>query len=273
MADDFADSGAGSRADTETDSAADSAAVPATGHGADPETGPGAGARRGSAKEMSTGGQVVSAVATVGVLLGGLWLLGDLLDTTPEAREPAVCSSSSADPTPAAPGKVSGAQLCTALNRADLPELLGTPTEQAVIASGSENESTWFDGTKTVTPEATVELDTYTVELSASYEDLPVAEAVGYLGSGAETRKVLGHTAALYSGRTIGISFRLDGSDPESAPGGVARQLLVATDPKDSGSTFELVIYRQDSQIPDDAALFRVAEKVLPTLPGWKPAT
>ncbi|WP_217181496.1 DUF6215 domain-containing protein [Streptomyces sp. AC495_CC817] len=222
---------------------------------------------------MGTGGQVVSAVATVGVLLGGLWLLGDLLDTTPETVGPAVCSSSSDDLSPTGRGRVSGAQLCAALNRADLPELLGTPTEQAVIASGSENESTWFDGTRTVTPEATVELDTYTVEISASYEDLPVAEAVGYLGSGVETRKVLGHSAALYSGRTIGISFRLDGSDPQSAPGGVSRQLLVATDAKDSGSTFELVIYRQDSQIPDDAALFRVAEKVLPTLPGWKPAT
>ncbi|QYX75605.1 DUF6215 domain-containing protein [Streptomyces akebiae] len=220
---------------------------------------------------MSTGAQVVSAVATVGVLLGGMWLLADLLDTTPETLGPAVCSSSD-DASPAPRGEVSGAQLCTALNRSDLPKLLGTPTEQAVIASGSQNESTWFDGTKTVTPEATVELDTYTVELSASYEDLPVAESVGYLGAGVETRTVLGHAAALYSGQTISLSFRLDGSDPQSGPGGVARRLLVATDPKDSGTTFELVIYRQDSQVPDDAALFRVAEKVLPTLPGWKPA-
>ncbi|MEE1760424.1 DUF6215 domain-containing protein [Streptomyces sp. SP18BB07] len=220
---------------------------------------------------MGTAAQVVSAVATVGVLLGGMWLLADLLDTTPESVGPAVCSSSD-DASPAARAKVSGAQLCTALNRADLPKLLGTPTEQAVTASGSENESTWFDGTKTVTPEASVELDTYTVELSASDQDLPVAESVDYLGTGVETRTVLGHAAALYSGRTISISFRLDGGDAQSGPGGVARQLLVATDPKDSGGTFELVIYRQDSQIPDDEALFRVAEKVLPTLPGWKPA-
>ncbi|WP_443078143.1 DUF6215 domain-containing protein [Streptomyces sp. SP17KL33] len=210
-------------------------------------------------------------MATVGVLLGGMWLLADLLDTTPESVGPAVCSSSD-DASPAARAKVSGAQLCTALNRADLPKLLGTPTEQAVTASGSENESTWFDGTKTVTPEASVDLDTYTVELSASDQDLPVAESVDYLGTGVETRTVLGHKAALYSGRTISISFRLDGGDAQSGPGGVARRLLVATDPKDSGGTFELVIYRQDSQIPDDAALFRVAEKVLPTLPGWKPA-
>ncbi|MER6160073.1 DUF6215 domain-containing protein [Streptomyces sp. NPDC001868] len=227
------------------------------------------GSGSGSGKEMSTAAQVVSAVATVGVILGGLWLLGDLLDQTPETLGPATCSASD-DASPAPRGKVSGAQLCTALNRSDLPELLGTPTEQAVTASGSDNESTWASGTRTVTPEATVRLDTYTVELSASYEDLPVAESVGYLGADAETRTVLGRPAVLYSGRTIAISFGLDGSDPQSGPGGVARRLLVATDPKDSGSTFEVVIWRQDSQLPDDQALFRVAEKVLPTLPGWR---
>jgi hypothetical protein len=257
MADDFADS--------EVTSGADAGAV----SGADP--GSGSSSRPGSGKEMGTGAQVFSAVATVGMIVGAMWFLPEVLDHTPESVGPAVCSSSD-DASPAPRGKVSGAQLCTALNRSDLPKLLGTPTEQAVTASGSESESTWASGTKTVTPEATVELETYTVELSASYEDLPVAEAVGYLGAGAETRTVLGRPAILYSGRTIGISFRLDGSDPQSGPGGVARQLLVATDPKDSGSTFELVIWRQDSQIPDDEALFRVAEKVLPTIPGWKPA-
>ncbi|HSX96694.1 MAG TPA: DUF6215 domain-containing protein [Streptomyces sp.] len=228
---------------------------------------------------MSTAAQVVSAVATVGVLLGGMWLLGDLLGQTPQAVGPAGCSSSddasdnaSDDASPASRGKASGAQLCTALNRSDLPELLGTPTEQAVSASGGESKSKWADGTRTVTPEATVELDTYTVQLSASYEDLPVAESVGYVGADAESRTVLGHRAVLYSGQTIAISFRLDGGEARSGPGGVARRLLVATDPKDSGSTFELVIWRQDSQRPDDNALFRVAEKVLPRIPGWKPA-
>ncbi|WP_371574091.1 DUF6215 domain-containing protein [Streptomyces sp. NBC_01314] len=220
---------------------------------------------------MGTGAQVFSAVAAVGVILGGMWLLGDLLDQTPDSQGPAVCSSSD-DASPASRGKVSGAQLCTALNRSDLPELLGTPTDQAVTASGGESKSSWADGTKTVTPEATVTLETYSVELSASYEDLPVAESVGYLGASAETRTVLGRPAVLYSDRTLAISFGGDGSDPQSGPGGVARRLLVATDPKDSGSTYELVVWRQDSVIPDDEALFRVAEKVLPTIPGWKPA-
>ncbi|MGW0845299.1 DUF6215 domain-containing protein [Streptomyces sp. NPDC002787] len=210
-------------------------------------------------------------MAAVGALVGGMWFLPDSLDETSADRGPAVCSPSD-DASPAARGKVSGAQLCTALNRADLPRLLGTPTEQAVNASGSESESTWADGTKTVTPEATVELETYTVELSASHDDLPVAESVGYLGDSARTRTVLGHPAVLYSGRTIAISFRLDGGDADSGPGGVARHLLVAGDAKDSGTAYELVIWREDALTPDDEALFRVAEKVLPTIPGWKPA-
>lgn len=249
------------------DGVTDSGTGAGAGAGAGYGTGPGTGAR----KEMSTGAQVFSAVAAVGVILGGLWLIGDFLGQTPGKMGPAVCSSSD-DASQAPRGKVSGARLCAALNRADLPELLGTPTEQAVSASGGDSESKWADGTRTVTPEATVELDTYAVKLSASFEDLPVAESEDYLGADAESRTVLGHRAVLYSGQTMSISFRLDGGDAKSGPGGVARRLLVATDPKDSGSTFELVIWRQDTQRPDDAALFRVAEKVLPKLQGWKPA-
>ncbi|MFF6782843.1 DUF6215 domain-containing protein [Streptomyces sp. NPDC012510] len=219
----------------------------------------------------STGAQVFAAVAAVGALVGGMWYLPDILDQTPSTLGPAACSSSD-DASPAPRGKVSGARLCTALNRPDLPKLLGTPTEQAVSASGSERESTWAGGTKTVTPEATVELQTYSVELSASHDDLPVAEMAEYLDHTAQTKTVLGHPAVLYSGRTISISFRLDGSDANSGPGGVARRLLVAGDPKDNGDTYELVIWRQDALTPDDQALFRVAEKVLPTLPGWRSA-
>ncbi|MFF1470669.1 hypothetical protein [Streptomyces mirabilis] len=52
----------------------------------------------------------------------------------------------------------------------------------------------------------------------------------------AQKRTVLGHPAVLYSDRTIAIT---------------------------------IVIWRQDSVVPDDAALLSVAEKVLPTIPGW----
>jgi hypothetical protein len=82
---------------------------------------------------------------------------------------------------------------------------------------------------------------------------------------------VLGHPAVVYSDRTIALSFNLGTGKgkADSAPGGIARCLLVARDAKDGGGYYEVSIWRQDFAMPDDAALFRVAEKVLPTVPGW----
>ncbi|MFC6981855.1 hypothetical protein [Streptomyces cirratus] len=51
-----------------------------------------------------------------------------------------------------------------------------------------------------------------------------------------------------------------------------ARVLSVATDGKDQGDSFEMSVWRTDGGLLDDAALLRVAEKVLPALPGWSPA-
>ncbi|WP_329453127.1 hypothetical protein OG894_03755 [Streptomyces sp. NBC_01724] len=43
----------------------------------------------------------------------------------------------------------------------------------------------------------------------------------------------------------------------------------MARDAKDSGGSFEVVLWRADGVVPDEAVLLRVAEKVLPTVPGW----
>jgi len=45
--------------------------------------------------------------------------------------------------------------------------------------------------------------------------------------------------------------------------------LVVAPDVKDGGGSYELSIWRQDNVRPDDTALLRVAQQVLPTIPGW----
>ncbi|MFD2118764.1 hypothetical protein ACFSNO_03330 [Streptomyces cirratus] len=45
----------------------------------------------------------------------------------------------------------------------------------------------------------------------------------------------------------------------------------MATDGKDQGDSFEMSVWRTDGGLLDDAALLRVAEKVLPALPGWSP--
>ncbi|MCX5611797.1 DUF6215 domain-containing protein [Streptomyces sp. NBC_00047] len=142
---------------------------------------------------------------------------------------PAACSSQDQD-LPA--GYVSGVQLCTALNRPDLPVLFGT---------------------------------------SASYDRLPVAETADLLGFTAQKTTVLGRPAVLYSDRTIGIILNFNGGKTSTGtgPGGIARSLVVAKDAQDGGGSFEVVIWRQDGRLPDDTALFRTAEQVLPTSPGW----
>ncbi|MFE9623269.1 DUF6215 domain-containing protein [Streptomyces sp. NPDC006527] len=215
-------------------------------------------------KSPNAWAQAVTALALIGALGGGLWLQDRFAGgTDPDA--PAVCSADEdAEPSQ----RISGAQLCTALNRADLPVLLGTPKEQAQTAYGSDGSVKTAGGTETATPEATVKFGTYTVQLTRSYDDLPVAGTENLLNS-AEKRTVLGRPAVLYSSQTIAIRFNLGGGESETGPGGVARSLLIAPDAKDSGGSYELAIWRQDTLPPDDAALLRVAEKVLPTVPGW----
>lgn len=207
--------------------------------------------------------QAIVALVVVGGL--GALVLSGIFQQESGDPEPATCHSSD-DHRPSKPA--SGAQLCTALNRSDLPALLGTPTEYAMNASGNESESTSADGTKSVSPEAEVQLDTYTVKLSTSDDDdLPVADMADFLGSSAQTKTIGGHPAVLYSDRTIALIFKGDKID--SGPGGIARSLLVAKDTKDGGGFFEMSIWRQDDVVPDDTALLRVAETVLPTVPGW----
>ncbi|MFE2889067.1 DUF6215 domain-containing protein [Streptomyces sp. NPDC059272] len=219
-------------------------------------------------KGMRAGAQAVAAVIVVGGVVGGMWGLGGVLPKTSQADgKPATCSASTDKTLPAK--YVSPAQLCTALNRSDLPVLLGTPEEHVETAGGSAGWMTLAGGTKIASPEADVDLKSYSVRLSASYDDIPVAAAARYVDSTSEVKMVLGHPAVLYSDRTIAISFNLGGGKASTGPGGVARSLLVSTSAKDDGDSFEISIWRQDDVPPDDQALFRIAEEVLPTVPGW----
>lgn len=213
---------------------------------------------------MRVGVQVAAALVLTVAAVGVLWGLG-VFSPKSGSGKPAVCSSTH-DVLP--PQYASGAQLCAALNRSDLPALLQTPTEQALNASGSADWMT-IGSTKIAAPQADVQLRTYSLQLSASYDDLPVAQSVPVLGSSAQARTVLGHPAVLYSDRTVALSFSLGGGKASSGPGGIARCLLVARSAKDGGGSFEIDLWRQDDVLPDDAALLRVAEQVLPTLPGW----
>lgn len=256
------------------------------------------------AKGASAWGQAVTAVVLVGVLAVGLWTVQRTSSSHGEsASPPATCSggrsatastgaaeegatdraedgakgsanggaNGGAKKAAKAPRQASGLQLCEALNRPDLADLLGTPGETAKSASGSDGAFTSPGGHKTATPSARVEFGTYTVNLAASYDRMPVTEYASLLGAGDDARRqtVLGRTAVLYADRTLSISFRLDGSDSDSRPGVPARSLAVALDAKDSGGSFEFTLWRTDGGAADDAALLSVARKVLPTIPGW----
>ncbi|MFI8519118.1 DUF6215 domain-containing protein [Streptomyces sp. NPDC085481] len=213
------------------------------------------------------GAQVAAALGLGALLAGSFWYMATHDQGSAADRGRAVCTAS----TGSLPAQyVSGTRLCEALNRPDLPALLGTPGEQAQNAWGSDGWTTLLKDDKVASPEGDVRLPTYSVNLSVSYDRLPVATMGRFLGNTAEPTKVLGREAVFYSDRTIALKISLGGGGKgEAGPGGIARHLLVAKDPKDGGGSYEIVIWRQDQGVPDDAALLRVAERVLPTIPGW----
>lgn len=216
---------------------------------------------------MSDGAQVVAALVLVGGLAGGFWALAKYGPESADQADltPAACVRTRDDVPPSKP--LSGSELCEALNRPDLPTLLGTPDDRVHSAYSNEGSYSESLGITTQDPGAVIGLDAYSVKLEASDDDLTIAEIAEYLPKAAQRRTVLGHPAYLYPGRSIGIVF--DEGKSSTVPGGVSRTLLVAKDPKDGGGSYEIAIWREDDVAPDEAALLRVAERVLPTVPGW----
>ncbi|MFF3071258.1 DUF6215 domain-containing protein [Kitasatospora sp. NPDC057904] len=201
--------------------------------------------------ENSTGPDKMTRVLLVicGVVLlatvttAGLWATGVLKPH----RTQAVCSG----PGPAGPPEY--AALCAALNRPDLPALLGTPNDHVSNAAPGLSDGLAI---------AEVRLEHYVVAVS----DAPWA--VSSLGDSPNTERVtvLGHPAVASSGHALAL---FGGKDKQ---GPLTRNLTVATNPKDStGKAYQFSLFRQDGGTPDDADLRRVAETVLPALPGWVP--
>ncbi|MEV5970295.1 DUF6215 domain-containing protein [Streptomyces sp. NPDC051921] len=224
-----------------------------------------AGDGAGAADSPNVGAQVATALILGGLLAGSFWYMAKTSPQSAAAERPAVCTAA----TGTMPARyVSGTRLCEVLNRPDLPTLLGTPGEQASTAWGSDG---WTGGDdKSPSPEGNVTLPTYSVKLAVSYDRFPVAQLGRLLGNTAEPTKVLGRQAVFYSDRTLAFTVPLgDGGKAETRTGGIARHLLVAKDTKDGGGSYEIIIWRYDQAMPDDAALLRIAERVLPTVPGW----
>ncbi|WP_163016087.1 DUF6215 domain-containing protein [Streptomyces sp. Tu 4128] len=228
-------------------------------------------------KEPNAWAQAFAAVAVFAALGAAVWLGPRLQpsenDSTPQA---ASCSGGEGEKLPSAyakhPEAVTGDELCKALNVSDLARLLGTPAETATVASGTSNTAPLTDG-KVAQPEAEVQFDTYTVNVSATYNKLSIAQYVNLMKYGEETDVktlvVLGRPAVLASDHTMKIEINL-GSGGSGGPveqGPPARTLSVAFDAKDRGGYFDITVWSETGALPDDTALLGIAEKILPTLP------
>ncbi|WP_432148539.1 DUF6215 domain-containing protein [Streptomyces sp. bgisy029] len=228
-------------------------------------------------KEPNAWLQAFAAVAVFAAIGAVMWLGPQLLPSdevgTPQA---ASCSREEGEALPGAygrtPGAVTGDELCEALNRSDLSQLLGTPTEIATVASGSNNTALLTDG-KVAQPEAQVQFDTYTVNVSVTYNKLSIAQYVNLMKFGNSTDvgklSVLGRPAVLSSDHTMEFEIDLGtgGSGGPVGQGPPARTLSVALDGKDRGGYCEITVWSKSGALPEDSALLGIAETILPAIP------
>ncbi|MCX4436570.1 DUF6215 domain-containing protein [Streptomyces mirabilis] len=227
-------------------------------------------------EEHNAWGQAFAAVAVFGALAAALWLAPRFTPSDDNTTRPASCSGGTHEELPKAfkdtPRPVTGEELCKALNRPELAKLLGTPEETATTASSSNNTAPLTDG-KVAEPEAEVTFDTYTVNVSATYNKLSIDQYVKLMKFGDEkdikTLTVLGRPAVLASDHTMRLEINL-GSGGSGGPveeGPLARTLSVALDRNDRGGYCEITVWSTSGALPNDSALLDIAEKVLPRIP------
>ncbi|KAB1990118.1 DUF6215 domain-containing protein [Streptomyces triticiradicis] len=251
--------------------AVDAAAQPQPQGATGPRPGPGT-----PKKDHNAWGQAVAAVALFGAIGAALWLAPDFTPSDVNTSQPASCSDGTHEKLPKAykhtPRPVTGEELCKVLNRPDLAKLLGTPGETATTASGSNNTAALTDG-KVAEPEAQVAFDTYTVNVSATYNDMTTDQYVKLMKFGNEqnikTLTVLGRPAVLFSDHTMKLEINL-GSGGSGGPvqqGPLARTLSVALDRHDRGGYCDITVWSESGALPNDSALLHIAEKVLPGIP------
>ncbi|WUS95879.1 DUF6215 domain-containing protein [Streptomyces sp. NBC_00708] len=263
--------------------AASVAAVAAAETGATPPARPRSGSVPAAApapaaqkKGPGAGAQVFAALALVGALVGAVWLAPRITgDSTAATRGPASCSDHDAGKKlPKAyaltPGAVTGDDLCKALNRADLAELLGTPGEKATVAYGNSGTAS-LTADKVAEPEARVQFDTYTVEFSATYNHMTIALYTKVLAPQTLDHRaveVLGRPAVFTSDHLMQFRIGGDASGGPAAEGPLARTLTVALDRKDPGGSFDFTVWSESgAALPDDDLILASVEKILPTLP------
>ncbi|QKW19045.1 hypothetical protein HUT16_08165 [Kitasatospora sp. NA04385] len=161
--------------------------------------------------------------------------------------------------------------MCAALNRPDLPELLGVPGEHAV-AAGVGSYSRWDAGA------AQVQVGRVTVAVS-DRPAVPYDLLLDDTGvSVREVAPVAGRPAVAYAEPTLWLTVNLGsgGSGSPAAagsggsdPGGSTYHLVVARNADGSGGSLELSLWRDDDGYLDSALLPGLAEKLMAGLDGW----
>ncbi|MEU0649301.1 DUF6215 domain-containing protein [Streptomyces umbrinus] len=256
-----------------------SPAASADGAAADAVAQAGTGPRPGPAtaeKDHNAWGQAVAAVAVFGALGAVLWVAPRVMPSDVSTPQPASCSGGAHEELPKAykqtPRPVTGEELCKTLNRPDLAKLLGTPEETATTASGTNNTAPLTDE-RVANPEAEVAFDTYTVNVSATYNKLTTDQYVKLMKFGDETDiktlTAVGRPAVFSSAPTMKIEIDL-GSGGSGGPveqGPLARTLTVALDRNDRGGYCDIVVWSKSGALPDDSVLLDIAERVLPRIP------
>ncbi|WP_052391084.1 DUF6215 domain-containing protein [Streptomyces sp. NRRL B-24484] len=208
--------------------------------------------------------QAAAAVVLVGTVIAGMWGAGMFSGSRADAGRPAVCEAAKDTDSPEYPA------LCAALNRPDLPALLGTPDRHVSIAQSGGGPIVHGDGTKEFDASAQVQIGPVNVRITHN-QGLSVRDITGLRSLLAQPRTVLGHPAAVYRSTTLALV--LQGGRTTTGAGGTAHHLAVAIGPDEDAETVEFSIWRQDDEAPDQDALRRIAEQVLPTVHGWLPAT
>ncbi|MFF8022726.1 DUF6215 domain-containing protein [Streptomyces sp. NPDC007896] len=255
------------------EAAVDAAAPPQPQPGTGPRPGPGTPKKK---EEHNAWGQAFAAVAVFGALAAALWVAPRFMPSDDNAPQPASCSDGAHEELPKVykdtPRPVTGEELCKALNRPDLAKFLGTPEETATTASSTNNTAPLTDG-KVAQPEAEVAFDTYTVNVSATYNELSIDQYVKLMKFGDEkdikTLTVLGRPAVLSSDHTMKLEINL-GSGGSGGPveqGPLARTLSVALDRNDRGGYCDITVWSTSGALPNDSVLLNIAEKVLPRIP------
>ncbi|GHF85778.1 hypothetical protein GCM10018790_74090 [Kitasatospora xanthocidica] len=195
-----------------------------------------------------TGLQLLAAVGLVGAVVAGLWGVSLLEASTKPAEKPAECTAPRPTDPPGYPA------LCAAVNRPDLPTLLGTPEDRVTTAHPAP---------LALGKDPMVEVRLMHTVVGFTDSSTTVEDMIGMPQFRAVPATVLGHPAVTYSSNAFVLA-------PGANTGPVTRNLVVAQDPKaPAGRAFEISVFREDGRALDDATLNRLAETVLPTLPGW----